>query len=535
MTNCNLCKKKWETSQFTCGHYICDICLGRVLILDEFSGLKNKLNSIEFICTCKKGNREISIADYIVILNNLLIENASKPIESVQDTNLSDELTSKLVLSVKKKKKNMRYKTFEEFSKFINTLESNLMKLFNEEVKKTLSDFDKIITRLNKAKENFINKMDLKATKLNSMFVILKMVFFNLYKDYDNLSDMKTLKFISEIKSDFYKIKFTPNVDQLRAISEEIASFEKNEHFLCKFVFASKPKNVLSWKTKSSFKDVNSSIISCLIQLQNGNLASCANDDKIKIWDTKKKIFAFSLSSHNQSNNRLIRKIVQISNGTIVSIAQNEVAFWNLKLKELTHTIQEQKGTILLTLKNIGANQIIISSNDNSIKGYNGNSFTCFLNLSFCSLCYSITPIKNGGLIFGLNSGDVLIHDNSNHISYENNIGKCTINTILEWKGKLIISSDDNDIKVVDSRDKRSRIDKLKGHTRSVMCMCSFDYKCIVSGSLDGSIRLWDLSKMKCLFVINEHSGWVTNVIKLKEGQLCSSGNDCEIKVLNYE
>lgn len=535
MTNCNLCKKKCEKNQFTCGHYICDICLGRVLILDEFSGLKNKLNSIEFICTCKKGKKEITIADYIVILNNLLIENTTKPIETVQDTNLSDELTSKLVLSVKKKKKNMRYKTFEDFSKFINTLECNLMKLFNEELKKTLNDFDKIISRLNKAKENFINKMDLKATKLNSMFVILKMVFFNLYKDYDNLTDIKTLKFLSEIKSDFYKIKFTPNVDQLRTISEEVSSFEKNDHFLCKFVFVSKPKNVLSWKTKHSFKDVNSSIISCLIQLQNGNLASCANDDKIKIWDIKKKIMLFSLSSHTHSSNRLIRKIVQIANGTIVSIAQNEIAFWNLKLKEIAHTIKEQKGTILLTLRNIGSNQIIISSNDNSIKGYNGIAFTCFINISFNSLCYSITPLKNGGIIFGLNNGDVIIQDQNNNVTYENNIGKCTINNILEWKGKVVISSNENEIKVVDSRDRHSRIDKLKGHTRSIMCMCSFDYKCIVSGSLDGSIRLWDLVKMKCLFVINEHYGWVTNVIKLKEGHLCSSGNDCEVKVFNYE
>ena len=166
----------------------------------------------------------------------------------------------------------MRYKTFEDFTKFLNNLESNLMKLFNEELTKTLKEFDRIVSKMTVIKENFIAKMDLKATKVNSMFVILKMVFMNLYKDYDNISDLKTLKFLSQVKSDFYKIKFTPNIDQLSKISEEIANFEKNEHFTCKFVFSSKPQNVLSWKIKQKFKDINGKFISSLLQLNNGYL-----------------------------------------------------------------------------------------------------------------------------------------------------------------------------------------------------------------------------------------------------------------------
>ena len=106
MTNCNLCKKKGEFNKFSCGHLICNTCLGRVLILDEFNGLKNNLDSIDFTCTCKKGKKEISIADYISILNALLIESTTKLKESSKEPNLSDELVSKLVVSIKKKRKN---------------------------------------------------------------------------------------------------------------------------------------------------------------------------------------------------------------------------------------------------------------------------------------------------------------------------------------------------------------------------------------------------------------------------------------------
>lgn len=540
MTNCNLCKKKGEFNKFSCGHLICNTCLGRVLILDEFNGLKNNLDSIDFTCTCKKGKKEISIADYISILNALLIESTTKFTESSKEPNLSDELVSKLVVSIKKKRKNMRYKTFEDFTKFLNNLESNLMKLFNEELSKTLKEFDRIVSKMTIIKENFIAKMDLKATKVNSMFVILKMVFMNLYKDYDNISDLKTLKFLSQVKSDFYKIKFTPNIEQLTKISEEIANFEKNEHFTCKFVFSSKPQNVLSWKIKQKFKDISGKFISSLLQLNNGYLATSSADNKIKIWDLKKKNFLFSLSHKTppQNLNRLIRKIIQISNGQLISISQNEIFFWNLKTKENTHTISELKGTFITNIREIGTNQIMLSTSDCLIKAYNAITYYCIISLSFNSVCYSITPIKNWGVIYGFSNGDVKVYEQISREAspiYEKNIGSCTISVILEWKGKIVISSNENDIKVTDIKDKRGNIEKLKGHSKSVMSLCNFDHKIIMSGSLDFSVRLWDLNKMKCIFVIKEHNGWITNVIKCRDGQICSCGSDCEIIIYNYE
>ena len=113
MSCCYLCKKKNENDLclFTCQHYICNMCLGRVLILDDFNGFKNHLSSIEFKCICKKGTFDISIANYITILNSLLIDTAQlnqAQIKKGQEHNLSDELTLKLLNSVKKKKKNLK-------------------------------------------------------------------------------------------------------------------------------------------------------------------------------------------------------------------------------------------------------------------------------------------------------------------------------------------------------------------------------------------------------------------------------------------
>ena len=341
MSCCYLCKKKNENDLclFTCQHYICNMCLGRVLILDDFNGFKNHLSSIEFKCICKKGTFDISIANYITILNSLLIDTAQlnqAQIKKGQEHNLSDELTLKLLNSVKKKKKNLKHKSFEEFSKFLNTLESNLLKLFQDELTNTIKELDKCIKELTKLKENFITKMDMKLTKINSMFVILKMVFFNLYKDFDNLNDMINLKFLSQIKTEFYKIKFSPNIDSLQSISNDIKNFENTEHFQCKFIFAAKPQNVLSWKTKLKLKDMSSNhkikpIILSLAIVSGGNIALGTSDNVIKVYDMKmKKIIMNLIEKDEKEIIKPIRKLLYIGGNVLIAVVQNEIVFWNL-------------------------------------------------------------------------------------------------------------------------------------------------------------------------------------------------------------
>ena len=544
---CYYCRKKYQIKEelniFSCEHQYCNICLGRILLLDEFSGLKRGDMFINFNCVCKKGILIKSTADYISLLNNILINHENDFFEdsNLNNNKINEELTSKLIAAVKKKKKNLKYKTFEDFSAYINTVESNLMSLFKEEMKNTLQIFDNLIIKLQKLKQNFIKKIDLKTTKLNSMFVILKMVFYNAYKDYEltNLSSIRNLKFLSKLNIEFEKIKFSPSINGLYIIENEIEKFDNEKHFICDFIFSKNDKNIIDWKIKTTINQ-NLGIIPSIIQLNGtGFIAASSNDGKINIYDYKKKNKIVSL---NYGKKTLIRKLIQLSNGDLLSLILNSIVIWNIKSKEIINKISENEGISILSISEIGNTGNIIYSNSNKEiklkKLNNNNTILIVKNYS----CYNISIGRNLNLIFGFENGQILVYsynelinnNNQNIIfSIKDNFKNQVINIICEWKGKLIIGTSEPEIKIVDM--KNSIIENLSGHTKAITSLIIYDYKTLVSSSIDSFIRIWDLSHQNCIYVIHDNSEWILSVIKINKGQLCSSGSNGIIKIWNFE
>ena len=77
---------------------------------------------INFNCVCKKGNLIKSTADYITLLNNILVNHENDFFEdsNLNYNKLNEELTSKLIAAVKKKKKNLKYKNLSLSMPFLN-------------------------------------------------------------------------------------------------------------------------------------------------------------------------------------------------------------------------------------------------------------------------------------------------------------------------------------------------------------------------------------------------------------------------------
>ena len=544
---CYYCRKKYQIKEelniFSCSHQYCNICLGRILLLNEFSGLKKGEMYINFNCVCNKGNLIKSTADYISLLNNILVNHENDFFEDSLSVNkVNEELISKLIAGVKKKKKNLKYKNFEEFSSYINTVESNLMNLFKEEMNNTLHIFDNLIIKLQKLKQNFIKNIDLKTTKLNSMFVILKMVYYNLYKDFEtpHLSSIRNLKFLSKLNIEFEKIKFSPCINGLYIIEKEIEKFDNEKHFICDFIFSKNDKNIIEWKVKSVINQ-NLGIIPSIIQLNGtGFIASSSNEGKINIYDYKKKNKVFTL---NYGKKTLVRKIIQLSNSDLLSLILNSIVIWNLKSKEIINVINENEGISILSVCEISNSGNIIYSNSNKeikLKNLNNNN-TILIIKDY--ICYNISIGRNVNIILGFENGEILVysyHDlmnnNHNHIfSIKDNLINQVINIICEWKGKLIVGTSNPDIKIIDM--KNSLIEKLNGHLKAVTSLFIYDYKTLVSSSIDSSIRMWDLPHQNCIYVIIDYNTneWILSVIRMSNGQLCASGSTGIIKIWNFE
>ncbi|RYR24631.1 zinc finger CCCH domain-containing protein 17-like [Arachis hypogaea] len=53
----------------------------------------------------------------------------------------------------------------------------------------------------------------------------------------------------------------------------------------------------------------------------------------------------------------------------------------------------------------------------------------------------------------------------------------------------------------------------LSGHTKPVVCLAIGCYKMLYSGSMDHSIKVWDLDTLQCTMTLNGHTDVVTSLI----------------------
>ncbi|WVY90951.1 hypothetical protein V8G54_036465 [Vigna mungo] len=69
----------------------------------------------------------------------------------------------------------------------------------------------------------------------------------------------------------------------------------------------------------------------------------------------------------------------------------------------------------------------------------------------------------------------------------------------------------------------------LIGHTKSVVCL-TVGRNMLYSGSIDQSIKAWDMDTLQCTMKLNEHTGVVTFLLCWKH-YLFSSSSDDTIKI----
>lgn len=111
-----------------------------------------------------------------------------------------------------------------------------------------------------------------------------------------------------------------------------------------------------------------------------------------------------------------------------------------------------------------------------------------------------------------------------------------SILTLLKLNQNVLLSA---------SRDKLIKIWKyengsfshqkdLKIHEATVLTLCKIDDKTFISGGGDGRINLVDKNG-NVLFFWKGHNGWIWQIIKIGETEICSVGEDGILKIWNFE
>jgi WD40 repeat protein len=87
-------------------------------------------------------------------------------------------------------------------------------------------------------------------------------------------------------------------------------------------------------------------------------------------------------------------------------------------------------------------------------------------------------------------------------------------------------------ILILDSKNEYNCIQNFSGHANIIQTLISLPCDRIASGSIDETIKVWDLEKGICLKTLTEHKYWITSLIFIKRDNSFVSGSyDRSIKV----
>ena len=523
-TICYICQKEVSVEYcktFSCDHLICIPCISKLIIRENFSSLLNKYNErdelrVNFNCFCGQGNISLDYQMMQRELNEAIYFNKSKEIKCHKHFeiaknycfNCSNEICDKCIEEHNKEyKKNKKLKKhniikieeceknknyipkikFNEIELNIASTKNKIEEFFVDEEQILNNEIDKIIKNLEDIKSNYKNSLNQKIEFINKLLEFFLSAYKLYYKEFEcdiNELSMKNLQLTENIFTTFNKIDFIPKaLNFSKKLNEEIEKITKDSKSFLEFEY----KFDFNYRTYSSHHELtgHKNSINCLCTFQNKYIASGSSDNTINIYDCSSndsKIKPIKkLSFHVDS----INSIIAIDNGNYLlsSGRDDKLCLWDVK--EI--------------LENNDTNEITLIP-------------TCFEQIQETKKIY---PKK--------------------YVFSESISVYCLC---LLSNNKIAIAGRDETIKIVD-KDLKQINTILTNEKGPILSIAEFDKNLIISGGMDSFVKIYDISKKKCVCLDKYigHRGQVNCVIKLKNNKdlFCSAGKDGCIRILTYD
>jgi F-box/WD-40 domain protein 7 len=188
--------------------------------------------------------------------------------------------------------------------------------------------------------------------------------------------------------------------------------------------------------------------------------------------------------------------------------------------------------TALVTEGNI----CVTGSRNGICKIWDTSSLTSISSLTGHTDEISTISIKDGLVITGCSDGVVRVFS-----AMTSQCLWCLTTTssvdVITYNGSVIVAATSDLSLYVWTLDKchPTLHGTLQGHTQQLTCLvmsCSESNIC-VSGSWDGTLRIWDTKRMMNCHVLLAHDEGVLCVLVLSNGTIVSGGSDCTVKQWN--
>ena len=454
----------------------------------------------------------------------------------------------------------LKFKTTENVKEYFENEKKILENVKNEQIKFINLIIEKLNWLKNEIEELYLNNLKRSNIYTNLIYMIYSNFLITKNKpNYNSIKNIRLLKFTNNsIENSISISDINLNTDSIELMISKILSKNKeyfNSNLLIKNVLKiendiSKRKYFLTIfpvkfpKKKKFFKKCSSTIkahenaIYSILELNDGNIASCSSDYKIKIWSIKTNNLIKILEGHNS----IIWSLCQLKDLRLVSCSDDKsIKIWNLNNHRFEFELLGNEAAIY-TIKQLENLNLISGSYDSLIKIWDLNLKTCIKVIhAHSNTIYKIIEIRKNIIASSSYDKTIKIWNLNNN---DNNICELTLigHSSFVWgltkiydknyiNENLIASgSTDQTIKIWNTKNGEN-LYTLNGHSFTVISLIQSNNGNLISGSYDNTIKIWNLENKICVSTLYGHNNAVWDLIQLKNGKLISASWDKTIKI----
>ena len=432
-----------------------------------------------------------------------------------------------LIDAAKEQNKKLQFQTFESFSQYVNKVEDNFNKQFNENLSRTIKIFEEFMKIIRATIEEFKKKMEIKNNKKNTVMFIIKRVYENYYDDFKAFNSgnnsLFLIKYLSKPYNEFSEVSFKSDLDviseKINKLSNTLRNEDINNSIKISYAYFSKKELKLTTNIKKAFKDQ----INDIIELKDEKIVACSEDNSIKIFD-KEGNCLYILNGHASG----VRALCLMKNERFASgSADKTVRIWSLKQHKTIKILKDQSNPII-SLTSLSGDKLA-SSSFREILIYDEHFAVKYKLTEHQNWVRGFISMDKERYASCSDDGLIKIYDKHFRTLYNLKEHNESVMSICCLRDGRIISGDKSG-KLILWYKNFANNKEIKEHTDAIMHIIQLKDGRVVTCSADKMIKIWDLD-FRCLFTFQNHKGCVNRLVSLKDGGFGSVGADCLINM----
>lgn len=279
------------------------------------------------------------------------------------------------------------------------------------------------------------------------------------------------------------------------------------------------PVNVSKLHHSASFDTGHTRTVFCVQYLGKRLVATASDDGIIKIWD----VITFRNVAELRGHAGGVRALTLLPDGKLVSCSWDKtLKLWNTPAIIAQADLDRDSDTSLST------HSIHKTSNDEDV------SIKTMVGHTFAVLC--VVASADGKTLFsGSNDCSIKLWDVNSGSCFRTFSGHQSevLSIAVTRNGTILSGSGDRSIKIwhMDKKS-NSNVKTLSGHTSSVWTILVLPGDTTaVSGSLDKTIRVWDIESGECLKTLKDQLAQIMVLKNYQEDMMISCDSDGAIKI----